>query len=264
MLFLKDDTEDAPWMTLNDSQFWAASSLAHSLRSYGHQQGLPWYVASMLPIIFTYGHSSTKHQLAPDLLVALRPEHPRTSYDVKVEGSFPPFVLEVGSPASTKRDREDKYNAYQIMEVQEYVLFHPRRRGPSTLQGYRLGPDSLFEAWPLDEQGRLWSEVLKLYLVVRGRLIQAQTADGQWLLTPEELAEARLQAEAERIQAQAERIQAEADRIQAEADRIQAEADRVRLEDVAARETEARRHAEAEVERLRQVIERLSGGEKRE
>jgi len=46
MLTMEDDTEDAPWMVMGDLQFWSASGFAHSLRIYGHEQGLGWYVAS--------------------------------------------------------------------------------------------------------------------------------------------------------------------------------------------------------------------------
>lgn len=43
-------------------------------------------------------------------------------------------------------------------------------------------------AWrqqPLEYNWPLWSEVLELYLVVRGTLLQAQTPAGHLLLTPE-------------------------------------------------------------------------------
>src|SRR5579871_3012794 len=75
-LSLEDDTEDAPWMVMGDLQFWSASSLAHSLRYYGHQQHLPWYVASMLPIQYVKLPSRRKKTLAPDIFVAMVPEHP--------------------------------------------------------------------------------------------------------------------------------------------------------------------------------------------
>src|SRR5205085_333161 len=83
-------TEEAPWMVMGDLQFWSASSFAHSLRSYARERGLGWYVASMLPILYTWPPSRRKHQLAPDVFVALVPEHSRSSFDVAVEGGFPP------------------------------------------------------------------------------------------------------------------------------------------------------------------------------
>jgi Uma2 family endonuclease len=209
MLLLKDDTEDAPWMVMGDLQFWSASSFAHSLRNYGHEKGLGWYVASMHPIIFTWGPTNTRHQLAPDVYVAFVPEHPRQSYDVQIEGSFPPFVLEVVSPASTGRDRDEKKKAYELTGVQEYALFTPYLKKGATLQGYRRRADGNFAAWRPDAEGRLWSDLLGLYLVVRGRMVQAYTADGTLLLTPEQadVERRRAEAEVERLRRELERYQ---------------------------------------------------------
>jgi hypothetical protein len=231
MLFLDDDTEDAPWMVMGDLQFWSASGFAHSLQGHAHEQGLPWYVASMLPIEYVWPGSSRKRVLSPDTFVAFVPEHPRSSYDVAVEGSFPPFVLEVVSPRSTTRDREEKRKAYDLLGVREYALFTPREGTPSSLEGHRRTAAGAFEPWPPDAEGRLWSAVLNLYLVVQGRLLLAQTPEGRPLLTPEQ----------ERVARQ----RAEADRRRAEADRRRAEA--------------ALQEAKEEIERLRRALEREQG-----
>ena len=221
MLMLEDDTEDAPWMVLGDLQFWSASSFAHSLRSYAHEQGLGWYVASMLPIEYRWTNAARKKVLAPDTFVAFVEERARTSFDVEAEGGFPPFVLEVVSPSSTVRDQQEKRLAYELLGVREYALFTPREGAASTLEGYRRGATGEFEPWLPDEHGRLWSAVLGLYLVARGALLQAQTADGRLLLTPEQTGAAlRVAEEARR------------------------------------REEEARRRAEEETERLRRELER--------
>ncbi len=211
MLFLEDDTKDAPWMVMGDLQFWSASSFAHSLRNYAHEQQLPWFVASMLPIQFAWPEVSRKKVLSPDTFVAFVPEHPRSSFDAEVEGQFPPFVLEVVSPSSTTRDQEEKRKAYSMVAVQEYALFTPRDSGPSTLEGYRRDEPGAFEPWVPDEQGRLWSAVLGLYLVVKGRLLQAQTPEGRLLLTPEqaEVARQRAEEEIERLRRELERYRDE-------------------------------------------------------
>ena len=121
MVSLEDDTEDGPWLVLGDLQFWSASSFAHSLRSYAHECGLGRYVASMLPIIYTWPISRRKRQLSPDVYVAFVPERSRSSFDVAVEGGFPPFVLEVVSPSSTERDEDEKRRAYELLGMQEYA-----------------------------------------------------------------------------------------------------------------------------------------------
>jgi hypothetical protein len=231
MLTLEDDTEDASWMVMGDLQFWSASGFAHSLRGYAHERGLDWYVASMMPITYLWPGSKRKRQLAPDAFVAFVPEHSRSSFDVATEGGFPPFVLEVVSPSSSERDEDDKRIAYEALGAREYALFTPRDESPSRLSGYRRGDSGSFERWRPDDQGRLWSDVLGLYLVVRGTLLQAQTAEGRLLLTPDQTGAALLQAE-------------EARRQEEEARRLEAE---------------ARRQAEAEVEQLRRELEQLRG-----
>ncbi|HEY8741717.1 MAG TPA: Uma2 family endonuclease [Chloroflexota bacterium] len=135
MLTLDDDTEDAPWMVMGDLQFWSASGFAHSLRNYAHERGSPWFVASMLPIEYDWPDAPRKKVLSPDTFVVFAPEHARSSYDLEVEGDFPPFVLEVVSPSSTTRDLVAKRKAYALLGVREYALFTPRDGPPSSLEG---------------------------------------------------------------------------------------------------------------------------------
>ena len=193
MLLLEDDTEDAPWMVMGDLQFWSASGFAQSLRAYAHEQGLAWYVAAMLPITYRWPGVPKKRTLAPDTFVSFVPERARTSYDLEAEGVFPPFVLEVVSLSSTRRDYEEKLQAYDLLGVREYALFTPREDGASALEGYRRRASGALEPWTPDTQGRLWSDVLGLSLVVQGVFVQAETPDGRLLLTHEQEAEGRRQ-----------------------------------------------------------------------
>ena len=236
LLALDDDTEDAPWMVMGDLQFWSASSFAHCLRIYARSRGLPWYVASMLPIRFRSTGSPRKQQLAPDCFVAFVPDRVRESYDLDAEGVFPAFVLEVVSPSSVKRDEQDKLRAYGVLGAREYVLFTPHAVGPSTLAGYRRDAAGLLVPWTSDPDGSLWSDALGLRLIVDAGLLLAEAADGQRLRSPEEEAVARL-----------------------EADRARLEADRARLEEAHARHQAERARQEAELEnaRLRQELARL-------
>lgn len=213
MLIVEDDTEEAPWMAVGDAQFWSASSLAHSLRIYAHEQGLAWYVASMLPINYTWPGVSRKKTVAPDVLVSFVPERVRASYDVAEEGVFPPFVLEVVSPSSVVRDTVEKYRIYDALGAQEYLLFTPEA-DEAPLQGYRRGASGTLEPWPLDAAGRLHSAVLDLTFMASGMMLQAATPDGRLLLTPEQSEEARRQAEdaQRRAEAEAARLRAELER----------------------------------------------------
>jgi len=235
MLSVLDDTEDAPWMTMGDLQFWSASSFAHSLHNYALAYKPDWYVASMLPITYRWPlktRRGPKKQVSPDTMVALVKDHARTSYDLQTEGGPPVFVLEVVSPSSTYRDRVEKVQLYRILKVPEYALFTPSEEGSgqeSTLEGYRRGPSGRYRRWKPERDGRLWSQELELYLVVRGALVQAETRDGQPLLTPQQSETARQHEAAARQAAEAAQQQAEAARQAAECAQQQAEADVERL-----------------------------------
>jgi Uma2 family endonuclease len=185
-------------------QFWAASSFAHSLRNYAREQGLLWYVACMLPIAYSDQPFLWRMLIAPDTFVAFVPDREREVFDAAAEGSFPPFILEVISAASEGEDRRTKRRVYELLGAQEYALFTPLDNSPSTLQGYRRDASGAFVPWQPDSEGRLWSEVLGLFLVARGPLLQAQTPDGRLLLTPEQA-----NAELRRSEEEVERLRRE-------------------------------------------------------
>jgi Uma2 family endonuclease len=165
--------------------------------------------------------------LAPDVLVARVDDHPRSSYDVEREGVPPSFVLEVISPESWNRDLNTKPERYEVMGVTEYALYDPgtpegRLLLDPPLQGYRREPQrDEFTGWQADEQGRLYSEVLSLWLVVHEGALRAQRLDGSLVPTLEESerardAERRMRDEERRLREQAE---AEVARLRAELER---------------------------------------------
>ena len=226
---VEDDTEEAPWMVMGDAQFWAATHLATSLHHYAQVHDRPWYVASLLPIVYRRPGERRTRQVAPDVMVAFVPQRARQSYDLAAEGVFPAFVLEVVSSSSVARDVDAKRRLYEALGAQEYVRFAPE---PGLLeprlQGDRRAAAGRFEPWAPDAAGRLWSDVLDLWLVAEGSLLRAVQADGQPLLTYEE-------SEAARVREAEMREQAEAARAQ---------------------EAAARHRAEEEVARLRALLER--------
>jgi Uma2 family endonuclease len=195
---VEDDTEEAPWMVMGDRQFWSATSFASMLRLYAQTHHLPWYVAGLLPIRYCRPGERRRRQVAPDVMVAFVPQRSRDSYDLAAERIFPAFVLEVVSPSSVARDVDAKRQLYEALGAQEYVLFAPE---PGLLeprlQGYRRGGAGRFEPWLPEAGGRLWSDVLELWLVAEDGLLRAVQADGQPLLTYEESEAARQQAEGE-------------------------------------------------------------------
>ena len=231
MALLEDDTEDATWMVMGSLQWAAASDFFQSLRDYAMRHRLPWFVAGMTPILYTWPGLPGKQQLAPDVFVAFRPDGPRSSFDLEIEGDFPPFVLEVVSPSSFARDQGKKLQAYELLGVREYALFTPHADFPSALEGYRRNAAGVFEPWPRDDQGQLWSEILSLHLVARGSTLRAVSPEGQLLPTLTEAVEAQEREAAARQQEAAARQQ----------------------------EAVARHEVEAENERLRREIEQLRG-----
>jgi Uma2 family endonuclease len=199
-----DDTEDAPWMVMGSLQWEASVAFYDSVREHAERNQLPWFVAGMLPIIFQEG--GERHQVAPDVFVAFAANRPRSSFDLEVEGRVPPFVLEVVSPSSEARDQETKRNAYDLLGVREYALFTPKAGRPSALEGYRRNAAGLFERWPKDERGWLWSEVLGLYLVPQGETVRAATPTGALIRTLRES-----ETEIERLRQEIERLRRQAD-----------------------------------------------------
>jgi hypothetical protein len=199
---IADDTEDAPWMVMGTPQFSAVTDLYFGLQGELEMRQPRPFLASMLPIRYRPIPGGDVEQLAPDLLVAWVPVRDRSSYDVEREGVPPAFVFEVVSPESRVRDLDIKPARYERMGVEEYALYAPPRPDGSMLlqpqlQGYRraIGSED-FVRWDADEQGRLFSEVLDLWLVVRGGELRVQRPDGSLLLTPAEQRKALREAEA--------------------------------------------------------------------
>ncbi|HZS87361.1 MAG TPA: Uma2 family endonuclease [Chloroflexota bacterium] len=195
-----DDTEDAPWMTMNDAQWRNATALYASLDAYARQHAVSWYPGGMLPLTYRLPGESRPRQVAPDVFVARVPLRGRSSLPVDEEG-MPPFVLEVVSSSSVQRDLEEKTEIYRLLGAQEYAIVRLDVAGPR-LEGYRRGTAGAWEVWAPDAQGRLWSAVLGLWLVLRGDEVRAVTPTGEMLRTLPE-------AEAERQQAKAAQERAE-------------------------------------------------------
>ena len=205
MALLEDDTEDAPWMVMGSLQFTATAKFFESLQDYAERLQLPWFVTGMTPILYLWSGVPRKRQLSPDVFVAIASDRPRTSFDVEAEGEFPAFVLEVVSPSSSDRDHINKRVAYDQLGAREYALFTPFVDRPPELVGYRRSAAGRFEPWPADDQGRLWSEVLELYLLAQGATIRAATRDGDVLPSISEFRQEneRLRREIEDLRRQA-------------------------------------------------------------
>lgn len=172
-----------------------------------------------------YEEGDPHARVSPDAYVVFGvPMRQRDSYKAWEEGGrLPDVVFEFTSRKTRAEDTRKKRPLYErVLKVPEYFLFDPTGDYlKPRLQGYRLQGGRYV---PLElVEGRLHSERLGLDLVQQGERLRFYDPEGRrWLLTPSEEAWERQNAEAR-----------------------------------AAAESDARRAAEAEVERLRAEVEAL-------
>ncbi|HVA92294.1 MAG TPA: Uma2 family endonuclease [Chloroflexota bacterium] len=186
LLAFADDTEDAPWMVASDRHFLAVGASHFSLKLHGGEAHPEWYVSSEIFIYYSRPDGSVG-KVAPDLFVALAPNHLRESFDARREGGFPPFVLEIVSPDSRQRDLMEKPRAYDLCGSTEYVIFDPYTTGPGHLTGYRRDARGKWGRWAAGPRGELRSKVLGLTLVVDELLLRFKDTNGNLLPIGEEL-----------------------------------------------------------------------------
>ncbi len=164
-------------------------------------------------------------------------------------GRYPDLVVELVSPSTAKKDKEDNLRFYaEVLRVAEYFWYDPDLE---ELRGYGLR-GSGYEAKEADERGWLWSEVLGAYIGLWegwyegrvGRWLRLYGSDGRLVPTVEEVAlQERARAEQERARAEQEHARAGQERQRAEQERQRAEQERARAE-----------QAEAELRRLRELL----------
>jgi Uma2 family endonuclease len=176
------------------------------------------YVSGNLLVFYKPGN---RRHLSPDVFVVKGvAKHQRPNYLIWEEGKGPEVVIELTSQSTRDEDVEDKYELYQdTLRVPEYFLFDPLGDYlRPALQGHRLRRGRYEPIKSVD--GRLPSKVLGLHLEGNGRELRLYDPTTKlWLPTSDE---ARQTAEA-----------------------------------IALQEADARRLAEAEVERLRRELEEL-------
>jgi len=225
-------------MAENDPQYRCITHTRFALEQY-YRDDPQVYVGADLLMYFEKGDSSKS--VAPDVLVALGvPKGNRRTYMIWEEGKPPDVVFEFASEGTWRADVGWKFGLYQGLGVKEYFLFDPlAEHFDPPLQGYRLLGRTYEPIPPLSlERGRLGvtSEVLGLELWMRpdggeGMLYVLRLynpAIDAWLLTPEEEAEARQEAEARAEEEAKARQNAEArvTELEAELERLRAQLSR--------------------------------------
>lgn len=178
-----------------------------------------------------------RDKLLPDLVVALGvPDALRGDYDPVVEGKPPDLLAEFLSRESLAADIAEKRRRYAELGVREYWVFNPWGEfAAPRIQGWTLHGEQPAEPLPVEADGSVASHVLPVRFAVREDLLEILDATAGESLSP-------LRAQQRRIEHETQaRLRAE------ELARREAEARR--------EEADARRALEAEIERLRRLLE---------
>jgi Uma2 family endonuclease len=175
-------------------------------------RGQQVYVASNLLVY--YEQDFPHYYVVPDVFVVKNsaPDFRRV-YKVWEEGQSPHFVLEVTSASTRREDQEKKPNKYAEIGVNEYFLFDPSGEYlRPALVGHRLaGEDYTWIA--ADEQGRLFSEQLNVWLRVEDSSLMLYDGDSGARLLSSAEAEIAAEAAAEAAEEENRRLREELRRL---------------------------------------------------
>ena len=223
------------------------------------------YVSGNLWLSYQQGFPNAV--VCPDVFVVKGvANHPRRSYKVWLEnGKTPDWVLEVTSKSTRHKDEQDKPIIYAQMGVSEYFQYDPTGDYLTpALKGRRLvnGRYQLLTPNRLPD-GTLvfFSQVLglEMRLLPDGRLRFFNPSTQEYLRSPEESEQERIQ---ERLEKERERLEKEQERLEKEQERKRAEQERERAEQE--RERAEQERLEKEQERERAERERLEKEQERE
>ena len=241
-------------------------NFAKALRAHAGGLGVRWLVRCETDLHYPRADGTTG-VFYPDVFVAADVAlHDDIAYNVRAVGKPPMLVVEVTSKKTAKKDIGPKLSAYAELGVTEYLTFDPRPRKRLELHGYRLAGPGQYAEIPPAPEGGLWLATVGLRVVAeppsqafRGPLLRLITREGSRLLHIDEETAARETAEAERDAARWAQLAAERAQRTAERERTAAEQVRSTAEQTLEAERGAREAAEAEVARLRMLLERAGG-----
>ena len=160
-----------------------------------------FFAAGNLTINYSPHQKKSEKFRGPDFFVVLGTERkPRKSWVVwEEEGKYPNVIIEILSPKTAKSDRGLKKQIYQdTFRTADYFWFDP---DTLEFQGFQLIQGQYQELQP-NQEGRLWSQQLGLYLGIHNSQLRFFTNLGELVLTPEEVAtqsQSELEIERERV-----------------------------------------------------------------
>ena len=178
-----------------------------------------FFVGASLTVYYSQQQLRNRDFRGPDFFLIKNTEkRPRYSWVVwEEDGRYPDLIIELLSDSTAKVDRNEKKVLYQNrFRTPEYFWFDPQ---DLEFSGFRLIGQE-YQAIVANEFGRLWSEVLELYLGIHDGKLRYFTPDGELVSTPEEAA---LQAQQQATQAQEQATQAQEQAAQAQEQTAQAQ-----------------------------------------
>jgi len=178
-----------------------------------------FFVGANLTIYYSQQQLRNRDFRGPDFFLIKNTEkRPRRSWVVWEEkGRYPDIIIELLSESTARVDRNQKKILYQnSFKTLEYFWFDPENL---EFAGFRLVSQE-YQAILPNEFGRLWSEVLELYLGIHDGKLRYFTPDGELVSTSEESA---LQAQEQAAQAQEQAAQAQEQAAQAQEQAAQAQ-----------------------------------------
>lgn len=181
-------------------------------------------------LLLYYEEGNPKKFFVPDVFVVLDcPPGLRRTFKVWEEGKVPSTIFEVTSRSTKREDQGRKPQAFARIGVPEYFLYDPTSDYlDPPVRGFRLSGREYVPIEP-DDTGALVSEQLQIAMRLEGdQLALYDQASGERLL-----------------------MEAEAERAAFERERAASKRERAAFE----RESAARQAAEAELQRLRKLLD---------
>jgi len=190
------------------------------------------YVSGDLLVCYLPG--TPRKVVAPDVLVSFGiGQKRRRTYLAWEEGKLPDFVMELASETTYQNDLTEKMSLYADLGIPEYFLCDIEGLYlPTPLMGFTL-VEGMYEPIRAAADGSVHSSVLGLdFHLHLDDLRLYNPVTQQWVLTPEEAAEARADQEASARQQESARADHESTRAEAaEAEVAALRAELARLRD---------------------------------
>ncbi|BAY62694.1 hypothetical protein NIES22_27690 [Calothrix brevissima NIES-22] len=172
-----------------------------------------FYASGNITIYYSPRQRKSEDFRGPDFFVVLGTERkPRKSWVLwEEDGKYPNVIIELLSDSTALTDKGLKKQIYQdTFRTPEYFWFDPQNL---EFAGFVL-VGGKYQAIAANPQGWLWSQQLELYLGIEQEKLRFFTAEGQLVVTPQELAEQEEQR-AEQEKQRAEQEKQKSDRLAA-------------------------------------------------